>query len=164
MPQSLTQIYLHIIFSTKNRQPFLNNEQIRKQTHAYLAGICKNLQCPSLLVGGVADHVHLLTRHSKNVAVADFIGNLKRASSKWVKEKIENSPRFIGKKDTELFRSALLMLRVSENTSLPRENTIAMSRFRMNFAGYARNMALSSMSVTFGIEPREDCKTPSGFP
>ena len=40
MPQSLTQIYLHIIFSTKNRQPFLNNEQRRKQTHAYLAGIC----------------------------------------------------------------------------------------------------------------------------
>ncbi len=87
MPQSLTQIYLHIIFSTKNRQPFLNNEQIREQTHAYLAGICKNLQCPSLLVGGVADHVHLLTRHSKNVAVADFIGTLKRDSSKWVKEK-----------------------------------------------------------------------------
>ena len=87
MPQSLTQIYLHIIFSTKNRQPFLDNEQIRKQTHAYLAGICKNLQCPSLLVGGVADHVHLLTRHSKNVAVADFIGNLKRDSSKWVKGK-----------------------------------------------------------------------------
>ena len=87
LPQSLTQIYLHIIFSTKNRQPFLNNEQRRTQTHAYLAGICKNLQCPSLLVGGVADDVHLLTRHSKNVAVADFIGNLKRDSSKWVKEK-----------------------------------------------------------------------------
>ena len=85
MSQSLTQIYLHVVFSTKDRQPFLANKQIRERTHAYLAGTCKNLACPSLLVGGVEDHVHLLVRFSKNIAVADFIGKLKRESSKWVK-------------------------------------------------------------------------------
>ena len=86
MPQSLAQIYLHIVFSTKNRQPFLKNKQIRERTHAYLSGICKNLKCPSLLVGGVEDHVHLLVRFSKNMAVANFIAEIKRESSKWVKE------------------------------------------------------------------------------
>ena len=82
----MAPIYLHIVFSTKNRQPFLKNKQIRERTHAYLSGICKNLKCPSLLVGGVEDHVHLLVRFSKNMAVANFIAEIKRESSKWVKE------------------------------------------------------------------------------
>ncbi|MFQ5651243.1 MAG: IS200/IS605 family transposase [bacterium] len=85
MPQSLVQIYLHLVFSTKQRQPFLADQQIREQTHAYLAGICKNLKCPALIVGGVADHVHMLNRHSKNLSVADFLRELKRASSEWIK-------------------------------------------------------------------------------
>jgi len=85
MPQSLVQIYLHIIFSTKHRRPFLEDKKVRERTHAYLVGACRNLECPSLIVGGVADHVHLLTRHSKNITVADFLRELKRQSSKWVK-------------------------------------------------------------------------------
>ena len=85
MSQSLTQIYLHIVFSTKDRQAFLTDKKIRERTHAYLAGTCRNLDCPSLLVGGVEDHVHLLTRFSKKIAVVDFIAEIKRESSKWVK-------------------------------------------------------------------------------
>src|SRR5947209_4918838 len=85
MPQSLTQIYLHIIFSTKDRQPFLHDPAIRGKTHAYLFGVCKNQNCPSLIVGGVEDHVHLLCRQSKKVTVADFVRELKRDSSKWLK-------------------------------------------------------------------------------
>ena len=85
MPQSLVKVYLHIIFSTKNRQSFLKNEEIRQRTHAYLSGICRNLECPSLIIGGVEDHVHLLARHSKNINIADFLRELKRESSKWIK-------------------------------------------------------------------------------
>jgi REP element-mobilizing transposase RayT len=85
MPQSLTQIYLHIIFSTKDRQPFFKDKTIRERVHAYLTGICRNLECSSLFVGGVEDHVHLLTRHSKNISVANFLRELKRESSKWIK-------------------------------------------------------------------------------
>ena len=85
MSQSLVQIYLHVVFSTKKRLPFLADNEIREQTHAYLAGICKNLKCPALIVGGVEDHVHILNRHSKNISVADFLRDLKRASSKWIK-------------------------------------------------------------------------------
>src|SRR5690349_19012705 len=60
MAQSLAQIYLHVVFSTRNRAPFLQDRALRDRTHAYLAGTCRNLHSPSLIVGGVADHVHLL--------------------------------------------------------------------------------------------------------
>src|SRR6516165_2802734 len=86
MSQSLTQIYLHIIFSTKDRIPHLKDKPLRDTLHAYMAGICKNLESPALIIGGVEDHVHLLTRHSKNLAVAMFIREIKRSSSKWVKQ------------------------------------------------------------------------------
>jgi REP element-mobilizing transposase RayT len=85
MPQSLVQIYLHIIFSTKNRTPYLGDKSIRGQLHAYMAGICNNLDSPALIVGGVEDHGHLLCRFSKNLRLTDFLRDLKRDSSKWVK-------------------------------------------------------------------------------
>ncbi len=85
MSQSLTQIYLHIIFSTKHRRPFLLDKDLRAKTHAYLAGICRNLESPSLLVGGVEDHVHLLCRLGKTVAIPDLVREVKRDSSKWIK-------------------------------------------------------------------------------
>ena len=90
MPQSLSQIYLHITYSTKTRQPFLSDAQLREKTHAYIAGTCKNQHSPSLLVGGVADHVHVLCRLSRNLSVADLVRELKRDSSKWLKHQ---SPR-----------------------------------------------------------------------
>ena len=85
MSQSLTQIYLHIVFSTKLRAPFLKDRALRSQMHAYLVGICTNLGCPSLQVGGVEDHVHILCRLSKTVTVAELLQELKRESSKWIK-------------------------------------------------------------------------------
>src|SRR5438128_7876567 len=85
VPQSLSQIYLHIVFSTKNRTRFLQDKHLRAKTHAYLAGICKNLESPALIVGGVEDHAHLLCRFSKNISVAAFLRELKRDSSKWIK-------------------------------------------------------------------------------
>jgi REP element-mobilizing transposase RayT len=85
MSQSLTQIYLHLVFSTKDRVPFLNDRALRAKTYAYLAGTCKNLNSPALIVGGAGDHVHILCRFSKNLRVSEFIRELKRESSKWIK-------------------------------------------------------------------------------
>lgn len=80
MPQSLVQVYLHTVFSTKDRHPFLNDKTIRGKLYVYMAGICINLDCPALIIGGVDDHIHLLTRHSKIMTIADFIRDLKRSS------------------------------------------------------------------------------------
>ena len=87
MPQSLAQIYLHIVFSTKERRPFLQDHSIRNELHHYLGGICNGADCPVLRVGGVADHVHLLCRFGRTITLADLVKELKRSSSLWVKTK-----------------------------------------------------------------------------
>ncbi|MCW1884532.1 IS200/IS605 family transposase [Luteolibacter flavescens] len=87
MPQSLSAVYLHLIFSTKNREAFLSDPSIRSETHAYLSGISSKLDCPTILVGGVQDHVHILARQARTISQADWVKELKRASSLWIKNK-----------------------------------------------------------------------------
>jgi len=78
---------VHIVFSTKNRSPFLSDKNVREEMHAYLGGTCNNLDCPVLTVGGVADHVHILCALSRNLPIAKVVGDMKRGSSKWIKTK-----------------------------------------------------------------------------
>jgi putative transposase len=85
MPQSLAQIYLHIVFSTKERRPFLHEKTIREEMHKYLGGTCNHLECPVLRVGGVSDHVHIFCRLGRTISVADLVRELKRESSQWAK-------------------------------------------------------------------------------
>jgi len=87
VPQSLAQIYLHIVFSTKHRTPFLLDRTLREETHKYLGGTCVNLDCPSVIVGGVEDHVHVLCHLGKTWSVSELVRELKRESSQWLKEK-----------------------------------------------------------------------------
>jgi putative transposase len=94
MPQSLAQIYLHIVFSTKNRRAFLQNPSIRDEAHKYLGGTCNKLECPVLRVGGVADHVHILCRFGRTIHVADLVKELKRDSSQWLKTKAADLAEF----------------------------------------------------------------------
>jgi len=76
------QLYYHIVFSTKNRKPYLENEQHRKEVFAYMAGICKNLEGFAFEIGGWVDHVHLLVRIPAKIAVSDFVRRLKASTSK----------------------------------------------------------------------------------
>ena len=82
MSQSLVKNYLHVVYSTKDRRAFLKDKDLRSRLHAYLAGACRNLDSPSIIVGGVEDHIHILCMLSKNLAVKDFIKETKRESSK----------------------------------------------------------------------------------
>jgi putative transposase len=84
MPQSLTKLYAHLIFSTKNREPMLDDE-IRPRVHAYLATLVRDLDSPWVVVGGVADHVHVLFDMGKLHAPVEFVEQIKRESSKFVK-------------------------------------------------------------------------------
>jgi REP element-mobilizing transposase RayT len=78
MGQSLAQIYLHLVFSTNNRAPFLQDKILRADTHAYLGGACRNLHCPPLTIGGVEDNVHILCRLTRDLSVAVLVRELKR--------------------------------------------------------------------------------------
>ena len=84
MPQSLSLVIVHVIFSTKERHPFLDSDT-RPKLHAYLATVARNIGCEAYRGGGVADHVHLAIRLSRTVAIADLVEGLKTASSKCVK-------------------------------------------------------------------------------
>ena len=84
MPQSLSYLLTHIVFSTKDRAPVLDLS-IRPALHAYLATVSRSVDCESFRVGGVADHVHLAVRLSRTVAMAKLIEEWKTSSSKWLK-------------------------------------------------------------------------------
>jgi putative transposase len=84
MPQSLSKVILHIVFSTKNREPWLDRD-VRPRMHAYLATICRELGAEFVRIGGVADHVHIVTTLPRTVSQAEFIERIKKTSSKWIK-------------------------------------------------------------------------------
>jgi putative transposase len=86
MPQSLSAVYIHLVFSTKHRRPLLRDVVLREALHAQLGSISKNLDCPPILVGGVEDHVHLLCRFGRTIAQAEWVKELKRVSNLWVQE------------------------------------------------------------------------------
>jgi len=93
MGQSLVKNYLHIVFSTKHRQPLIN-DAIEHELHAYLGGICKNLECHPIKVGGHVDHIHILCMLSKKIALMKLLEEVKSHSSKWIKTKGDEFANF----------------------------------------------------------------------
>ncbi len=87
MSQSHSAVYLHLVFSTKDRHPFLRDSTLRAETHAFLGGVSKKLDCLPIIIGGVDDHVHILACHARTITQADWVKELKRASSLWIKER-----------------------------------------------------------------------------
>ena len=84
MPQSLSFLLVHVIFSTKDRVSVLT-DAVRPELHAYLATVARNANCECYRAGGTADHVHLAIRMSRTITVAKLVEELKTASSKWLK-------------------------------------------------------------------------------
>ena len=87
MPQSLSHVHIHLVFSTKNRMPFLRDVDLRMELHAFLSGVSAQKDCPPVLVGGTEDHVHLLCRLGRSISLAEWIKELKRVSSVWIKDR-----------------------------------------------------------------------------
>ncbi|HJQ34159.1 MAG TPA: IS200/IS605 family transposase [Pyrinomonadaceae bacterium] len=90
MSQTLVSLLVHVVFSTKDRADLITPE-LEPDLFAYLSGILNNHESRCLAVGGTANHVHLLVSLSKNFALSEVVGDLKRSSSRWVKT---NGARF----------------------------------------------------------------------
>ncbi len=84
MSQSLSKVLVHLIFSTKHRQPAIS-ERIRPRLHAYVVGILDHLKSPSLQTGGTSDHIHILCALGRTISQAALLEEVKRSSSKWMK-------------------------------------------------------------------------------
>src|SRR5436305_3622248 len=87
MPQSLSKVILHTVFSTKGRSPLLQDQTIRDQLYAYLATVLQSTDCPAILIGGVADHIHILSLLSRTRTIAHMIEEVKTSTSRWIKTK-----------------------------------------------------------------------------
>jgi putative transposase len=94
MSQSLTRLYAHITFSTKDRYPYLVQKSLREEMHTYIGGVLKTLDSQPIIIGGVTDHVHILCQISKNHPASKVIGEVKRVSSIWIKTKSSDLSRF----------------------------------------------------------------------
>jgi REP element-mobilizing transposase RayT len=84
MSQSLSKVYVHLTFSTKERYPFIDSN-INERLWEYLGGICKGLECNPIQVGGYKDHVHILCLLSKKISQIKLVEEIKKQSSKWIK-------------------------------------------------------------------------------
>jgi REP element-mobilizing transposase RayT len=84
MPQSLSSVLLHIIFSTKDREPIIT-PQVEPELYRYMAEVFSAMNSPALLIGGTWDHIHCLSRLSRTVTVAGLVEEVKKQSSRWIK-------------------------------------------------------------------------------
>lgn len=84
MPQSLSQTVLHIVFSTKNRERWIDST-IRQKLHAYLAGTLRKHECEAFRIGGTDDHIHVVCTLSRTLTQADLVRLIKHAGSDWIK-------------------------------------------------------------------------------
>ncbi len=86
MAQALSSVYLHLVFSTKKRRTYLKDDRVRADMCSYLGGVSKQLGVAPLLIGGGVDHIHALCRFGRSITLADWVKEVKRASSVWVKK------------------------------------------------------------------------------
>jgi REP element-mobilizing transposase RayT len=84
MSQTLSQVILHVVFSTKDRRPWLDLA-VRPRMHAYLATVCRDCDCEAYRVGGADDHVHIAARLARTISQADLLQNIKKTSPAWIK-------------------------------------------------------------------------------
>jgi REP-associated tyrosine transposase len=105
MPQSLSLVIVHVIFSTKGREPFFHSET-REAMQSYLAATTRKVGCECYRVGGVEDHVHLVIRLSRTITIANLVEKLKSSSSKWVKTQSDETRDFSWQKGYGCFSIA----------------------------------------------------------
>ncbi len=86
MPQSLSSVLVHLVFSTKNRDPWIRRN-VESELHAYGTTVLQNMGCPCLAMNGMADHLHTLFALSRVTTIAAVVEELKTSTSKWIKTK-----------------------------------------------------------------------------
>jgi putative transposase len=93
MSQSLSCVLLHLVFSTKNREPWLDAD-LRPRVFAYLAETGRSMGCEVYRVNGTADHIHMAVLLTRSLAISDFVKKVKAVSSVWIKEHGEHHAGF----------------------------------------------------------------------
>ena len=152
MPQSLSKVILHVVFSTKNREPWID-PAVRPRIHAYLATICRDLGGESVYVGGVADHVHIVTTLPRTLPQAKLIEELKKPSSKWMKALEQRHRGFSWQRGYGAFSVSPSQLGMVLEYVQRQKNTIVLGLFRKNTVSCSKGTMWSSTNDMCGINP-----------
>lgn len=150
MSQSLSNVILHVVFSTKSRQRYIDTN-IEEELFKYLATVCKSLKCPAHRIGGADDHVHIACTLARTVAISELVQQMKQDSSAWIKEKGQRYRSFAWQNGYGAFSIGQSQLADSSTTSQTNENTTRERRFRMSSAEYWSGTRLSLKRSTCGI-------------
>ena len=147
MPQSLSSILIHLVFSTKNREPFITPE-IESELHPYMASIFRDHKSPSLIIDGTMDHVHILFNLGRSIAIADLVEEVKTGSSKWIKTKGQEFRNFHWQKGYGAFSIGNQMSRRLSVTRLNSMNDM----FGIDYSAPSA-LALLRCSSTWAVGP-----------
>ena len=85
MSQTLSNVLIHFVYSTKHRQTWLKDQQVRDEMYAIMGKILQDFDCHPILINGVEDHVHVLCDFTRNYTIKKVVGELKTGPSKWIK-------------------------------------------------------------------------------
>jgi len=97
MTSTHTRLIVHVIFSTKYREPLLQQD-LRHDVHAYMAGTIKGEGASAIAIGGIQDHAHLVMGLRPDQSVAELVRRIKTNSSRWVNENRRLMGRFAWQK------------------------------------------------------------------
>ncbi|MGC2627122.1 MAG: IS200/IS605 family transposase [Candidatus Udaeobacter sp.] len=158
MPQSLSRVIVHIIFSTKNREPWLESD-VRPRMHAYLATVCRDLGAELVCVGGVADHVHILTTLPRTVSQAQLIEEIKKASSKWIKTLDPRYRGFFWQRGYSAFSVSPSQLDTVVQYVKAQQEHHRTRTFQEEYRELLSRHGVDLMSGTFGIEATPETET-----
>lgn len=86
MPQSLAKLYVHLVFSTKNREHVLMDD-IRHDLHVYMGGTLKGMECMPVEINSEPDHAHVLFLLGRTMALSEVVGGLKKSATEWLRER-----------------------------------------------------------------------------
>ena len=102
MPGTYSQLLLHIVFSTKGREPWITDE-VAADLYPHMGGIVREEQGILLDSGGVEDHVHLYVRWRTDASISDLMRTVKSRSSKWVHQKFPGLAQFAWQEGYSVF-------------------------------------------------------------
>jgi REP element-mobilizing transposase RayT len=139
VPQSLSYVLVHLVFSTKDRRPFLN-DTLRTEMHAYLASVLNGSGNHCVRVGGVADHVHIALFLARTDTVSRVVERLKVSSSKWIKTKGPEFAKFSWQRGYAAFSVGLsdraALVRYIDGQSMHHKRRDFQTEMRAMFAKY----------------------------
>ena len=123
MAQSLADVILHFIFSTKERNPWIQSD-VQEELYQYISGVCRNLDSPVIKINRVEDHIHVLLQLGKTIPISKLISEMKSSSSRWIKTKGDHYREFAWQAGYGGFSVSRPSIEGVKNIFLLKKNTI----------------------------------------